>query len=174
MVRDLQEFFLYGMDRVVPPLAPEPEGKQINLGPGDRKMIPGTIGVGPADNLLTDYEWNFPERLPFDSESIAVVHAHHFLEHFTGEDGLRILRDIERVLMPSGVAYLTMPYPGTPNHFRALDHKSNWMEETWSWILDNPYYANTGDKPWQLRVRVCVIMGIVQRNLGMLTQLVKL
>lgn len=170
----IQEFFAWGMDRTIPDLPLPLRGMVINLGPGDFKVMPGTIGVGPASNALTDVIWEYPAPLPYDNGSVSVVHAHHFLEHFDGEDAVKILREIERVLMPGGVAYITTPYPGTPLQYHALDHKSNWNEETWQWLFNNPYYSSGDGKIWRLSVQACFIMGIVIRNLALFTQLVKI
>lgn len=156
----------------------------INLGPGDKKIIEqtarrygrvihkGTIGVGPKTNKLTDVEWVFPQDLPFDDDSVGAVHAHQFLEHFDGDDAIGILREIERVLVPGGVAFITVPYQGSSHWGQALDHKSSWNEETWNWLFNNEYYDHQGE-PWQLKVHACFIMGIVIRNLDLFTQLVK-
>ena len=158
----------------------------LNLGPGDKKLIKqklvgrgsglriekGTIGVGPKTNKLTDVEWIYPQDLPFEDESVGAVHAHQFLEHFDGDDAIGILREIERVLVPGGVAFITVPYQGSSHWGQALDHKSTWNEETWAWLFNNEYYDHQGE-PWKLEVHACFIMGIVIRNLDLFTQLVK-
>jgi SAM-dependent methyltransferase len=157
----------------------------INLGPGDKKIIEykmvgnlgtkihkGTVGVGPKTNKLTDVEWIYPQDLPFEDETVGAVHAHQFLEHFDGDDAIGILREIERVLVPGGVAFITVPYQGSSHWGQALDHKSTWNEETWNWLFNNEYYDHQGE-PWELEVHACFIMGIVIRNLDLFTQLVK-
>jgi SAM-dependent methyltransferase len=157
----------------------------LNLGPGDKKVIDyklrgdwgtqihkGTVGVGPKTNNLTDVEWIYPQDLPFEDESVGAVHAHQFLEHFDGDDAIGILREIERVLVPGGVAFITVPYQGSSHWGQALDHKSTWNEETWNWLFNNEYYDHQGE-PWKLKVHACFIMGIVIRNLDLFTQLVK-
>ncbi len=161
----------------------------INLGPGDKKVIEHKYprrypeyagafdsvfpdGVGPMTNKLTDVEWVYPQDLPFEDDSVGCVHAHQFLEHFDGDDVIGILREIERVLMPGGVAFVTVPYQGTSHWGQALDHKSTWNEETWNWLFNNEYYDHQGE-PWHLEVHACFMMGIVIRNLDLFTQLVK-
>lgn len=152
------------------------EFHHINLGPGDRKIILApdgsqTTGVGPRSNKLTVLEWNAPEALPFEDESCGSVHAHQFMEHLDYETAISVLREIERVLVPGGVAFITTPYPGHGHFTQALDHKTMWTEETWNWLFDNTYY-NNGD-PWKLEVHACYMAGIVYRNLDLFTQLVK-
>lgn len=159
----------------------------INLGPGDKKVIEHvyqrhivsrtdvvkpTVGVGPETNKLTQMKWVYPQDLPYEDNSVGAVHAHQFLEHFDGDDAIGILREIERVLVPGGIAFITVPYQGSSHWGQALDHKSTWNEETWAWLFDNPYYDHQGE-PWRLKVHACFIMGIVIRNLDLFTQLVK-
>lgn len=157
----------------------------INLGPGDKKVVEHwyvdrygrrvhktTVGVGPEHNKLTIMKWVHPEPLPYPDESVGAVHMHQFLEHFTGEDVIDILREVERVLVPGGVAFITVPYQGTSHWGQALDHKSTFNEETWNWLFENEYYETDID-PWKLRVHACFMMGIVIRNLNLFTQLVK-
>lgn len=158
-----------------------------------RKISKKTIGVGPPDNKLTDKAWvaswcdvrhsdamemnpchdqpHLYEALPFDDNSVGAVHMHQFLEHFEGDMAIAILREVERVLVPGGVAFITVPYQGSSHWGQALDHKSTWNEETWDWLFNNEYYSTS--KPWSLRVHACFIMGIVIRNLDLFTQLVK-
>jgi SAM-dependent methyltransferase len=159
----------------------------LNLGPGDKKVIEhrypsahagwspavkDTVGVGPEHNGLTKVKWVFPEDLPYDDETVGAVHMHQFLEHFTGDDAIEILHEVERVLVPGGVAFITVPYQGTSHWGQALDHKSTWNEETWDWLFNNEYYQHDTD-PWRFQVHACFIMGIVIRNLDLFTQLVK-
>lgn len=175
----IQEFFEWGLMREIPPLAEPPAlshafgNRALNLGPGDVKVIPNTIGVGRPNNKLTDVAWVAPERLPFESGSISEVHAHHFLEHFDAGDVVKILREIERVLCVGGVAYCTVPYAGSAIDFRALDHLTRWNEESWEWIFNTTHYNDFMPVPWKLRLHTVFIMGIVGRNLCVFAQLVK-
>jgi SAM-dependent methyltransferase len=168
----MQDFIRWGLDRTVPELRPIPAGDIINLGPGNQKVIERSIGVGRLNNRLAEIPWEAPEPLPFDNETVAAVHAHHFLEHFEGPDALKILDEISRVLTPGGVAFITTPLQGTPLQGRALDHRSEWNEETWSWIFDRPYYDDF-PAPRQLRPHAVFLAGVVSRNLCVFAQLIK-
>lgn len=169
----IQDFVRWGLDREIPFLAPVPTGPRINLGPGSSKVIVNTIGVGRYEGLSTPHvDWWHPDPLPFEEHSVAAVHAHQFLEHFDGDNVVAILREIERVLMPGGVAFITTPYGVSQHALQALDHKSRWTEETWDWLLANGHYSPHGDN-WRLRVHACFILGVVYRNLDLFTQLVK-
>lgn len=189
MARTIQQFFKFGLDREIPQLATKPAGLAINLGPGRRKRIPETVGVGGGadaphnyvkpetltewDGTRTLVEWRAPEPLPFVNDSIAEIHAYQFMEHLSGEDAIATLRECERVLKPDGVLNIVTPYFNSQHMSQALDHKSFWSEETWHWLFGNEYYADHEGNGWALYVHCCFIMGIVYRNLDLFTQLVK-
>lgn len=172
----MQEFFKWGLDREIPELIdhnqlPKP---WLNLGPGNTKIIEGTTGVGRVNsNKLATVDWEAAaERLPYASDSVGVIHAHHFLEHFDFEDVLFILQEISRVLVPGGVAFVTTPMQGTSLQRRALDHLTEWNEETWQWIFNTTYYDDF-PPPEGLSLHTAFLLGIVERNLCVFAQLVK-
>jgi Methyltransferase domain len=167
-VKDIQTFVRYGMDREIPQLL-DPPGKQLNLGPGDRKVIPKTVGLGQGRRA--DFDWTAPDDIPFRNGSVAQIHAYQFFEHLCYEDAIKTLRECERVLRMDGVLNMVTPYAGSQHDTQALDHKTRWTEETWHWLLDNPYYKPDGD--WMLEVHCCFIFGVVYRNLDLFTQLRK-
>lgn len=176
-MRDIQTFFKYGLDRYIPPLATYQMTDrarampQINLGPGKKKQIPGTCGVGKGPQA--DFDWWAPEPLPFADGSVGQVHAYQFMEHLSADDAIAVLRECERVLAPTGVMHIVTPYANSQHQFQALDHKSFWTEETWDWMFGNDYYDDHEGEGWKLSVHCCFIMGIVYRNLDLFTQLVK-
>jgi SAM-dependent methyltransferase len=192
-VTTFQEFFKWGLDRDIPELISPPQMghrdpglnaactdarcshrhfilEHLNLGPGNRKIIKNTIGVGRPDEVLTVIRWEAPERLPFEDNSVGSIHAHQFMEHLDSDSAIAVLREMERVLIPGGVVFMTTPYPGHGHFTQALDHKSMWTEETWDWLFNNNYYNG---KPWRLEVHACFMAGVVYRNLDLFTQLVK-
>jgi SAM-dependent methyltransferase len=190
-IPDIQTFFKYGLDRDIPRLAQPPTQMlkgaaithpSVELGPGRRKKI-------PTDHKLQLPEWDarygmrggggstfvqpHGDCLPFDDSSIGEYHAYQFMEHLDGETAVRLLRAMERTLVPGGVINLVMPYYNSAHMAQALDHKSSWSEETWNWLFGNEYYDDHEGKGWNLKVHCCFIMGIVERNLDLFTQLVK-
>ncbi len=84
---------------------------RIQLGSG-RSPRPGWINVdlfAPDADLPIDLR----EELPFATGSAAVVYAEHVLEHFEYPGEVqRLLREIHRVLKPSGVFSLVVPDAG--------------------------------------------------------------
>lgn len=175
----IQQFFKYGLDRTIPDLINPPEGEQINLGPGHRKKIytlPGqeilTTGMGMELGPLTEEFWMAGDRINRDDNSIAAVHAYQFMEHLDLHDAISVLEEIDRVLMPGGVAFIVCPHAHSQHFTQALDHKTMWTEETWNWLFGNEYYNPTGHM-WSISVHTCFLMGVVYRNLDVFTQLVK-
>jgi len=169
----IQQFFKYGLDREIPELWVPPRiGHRLNLGPGDKKEIPGTVGVGRGGKLMDVY-WNAPDRLPYSDGTVAEIHAYQFMEHFTGDEVLMMLRDFERVLMIGGCVYIATPHQYSTMAHQALDHRSVWNEEVWNWLFGNEYYSDHEEQPWKFNVHCCFLMGVVYRNLNVFTQLVR-
>jgi hypothetical protein len=86
---------------------------------------------------------------------------------------VEMLREFERVLRPGGTANIVTPYYSSQMQAQDLDHESVWCERTWATLFENQYYADYR-RGWKLKVQACFIIGIVERNLALFTQLVKL
>lgn len=173
IINNIQDFFLYGMDREVGELVEPPRGGiKINLGPGDRKTLPGVTGYGFISNGMTEVVWHAPDPLPLEDGSVTEIHCYHFLEHLNGEDAISVLKEIDRVLVDGGVAYIVTPYYSSSMQAHALDHKSAWNEGTWKWLFSQDFYSDFEHR-WSIQVQLCLIIGIVERNMCLMTQLVK-
>lgn len=159
--------FCIGMDREVLPFLPIQKslGPVINLGAGN-KMIPGTV---PLDLP----QWRAGERMPYEDEEVVGILAYHFFEHLTVTEVISVLRECERVLRLEGVLNVVVPHWDSEAANQDLDHKTRWSESTWRNLFQNNYYNTTVPRDWQLRERTTIIMGIVQRNLVIVSQLVK-
>jgi predicted SAM-dependent methyltransferase len=53
--------------------------------------------------------WDLVCGIPFSSESMKGVYTEHCLEHFSIERGYDVLKEIYRILMPSGRARIVVP-----------------------------------------------------------------
>lgn len=158
----IEDWFQLGMKRqLAAPIAPT--GKQLELGCG-RTPIPNTIGLDWPT-------WIAPSLIPYGDNHFDTVWAHHFLEHLDGVDAIKMLREIERVLCIGGTANIVTPYYSSHIQAQDLDHKSSYTEETWKMLFKNKYYDKNAH--WQLAVHTCFIIGIVERNICLFTQLVK-
>lgn len=172
---DIQEFFKFGMDRDIPPLRQGPKGMPtLEFGPGSEKK-----------GIVTDYKLDLPEwdagvdEIPLPGNlndkwgqiMWGEMHAYHFMEHLDGESAIFFLRNVQQSLHPLGVLNLVIPYYNSSMQHQALDHKSTWNEGTWPWLFGDQY-NDEHTKEWRLKVHCCFIMGIVERNLALFTQLV--
>ena len=160
---NIQDRFLIGMKRKIPQMLPD-HGVQIELGPGNSPLV----GV---DFPLEYPKWDAnKDPIPFESGTIDVIHMYHFLEHVN--DPVMVLKECERVLEKGGHINIVVPYWKSELAIEDLDHKNLFCEGTW----DNIFYNSGYDKgiDWNLSVHFNIIIGVVERNLCLMTQLVKL
>lgn len=157
--------FKVGMLRDLPEFVPVPEGVILNLGAGE-KQIEGSISLGKENG------W-FAPKLPFDDGSIAAVYAQHFLEHLTGSEVVEMFEEVERVLKPGGVMNIVVPHYSSECAHQDLDHKTAWTESSFKNLFENKYYKGDIKRNWDLIIRTVVVMGLVERNMVVVAQLVK-
>lgn len=165
MISSIEAFFKLAMKRDLGELITDtPQlGEYVNVGSG--KQI-----IFWADSL--DYpEWDADgdEPIPYPDKSLNGIIAFHFLEHCL--DPIWVLREFERVLKPGGVVWICVPYYSSEMAHHDLDHKHFFTEETWKVLLSNEFYSKHGE--WSFKVQFNIIIGLVERNLCLLTQLVK-
>ena len=159
-----QAFFYLGMERELPNIAVQHKGVALNLGAGS-KVIPGARSLDLPD-------WDADRMdIPYNDDAVSTIYALHFLEHL--RDPLRVLRECQRVLKPGGVLNIVVPYYNSSIAAMDLDHKHQFNEDTWKTLFHNRYYEK--DKlGWRFRVHFNLIAGIVERNLALFTQLVRI
>ncbi len=163
----VQALFALGMKFQLPELIPAPLGEiTLNLGAG-KSLMPN------AWNL--DYpDWDARKgELGFADGTIGAIYAFHFFEHLSGEDAIRMLRECERVLRPGGILTTVTPHRLGSMAFHDLDHKSFWTEDTWKTLLGTPWYDKNREVPWRLKLHFNMIAGISERNLCLMSQLIK-
>lgn len=163
---NLQEIFKLGMKRELNELI-EPGLKQLNLGSGN----------SPSKNAVNiDYpEWDATKNpIPYDNESLDTVWAFHFFEHFDGETVIKILHECERVLKTGGTLNIVVPHRLGSMAYHDLDHKTFWSEDTMKILLSTPYYNKNREVPWKFEINMSLIIGIVERNLALIIQLIKI
>lgn len=166
----LLENFALGMDRVeavksfyhFPPL-----GTWLNLGAGN-KHIEGAVSLD-ADN-----GWLAPYLDEYIDNSVQGIYAYHFFEHLSKNDLIVMLRECERVLHPGRCINFLVPYYSSQIAFMDIDHKLFFNEKTFPTIFQNKYYSGTRDNnEWALCVHMQMIMGLEERNVALVGQLIK-
>lgn len=184
---DIQTLFQLGMKRTVAPLLDFPEGPVLNLGCGN-SPIPGAINLDYPQwdaehgiiEVPNEYKWQWVHGRPppgggnvmvvCPNKSIAGIHAYHLLEHLS--DPRRIIREMQRVLIPGGVANIVVPHYSSAIAYEDLDHKKQFALDTWKTLFNNSYYDKE-HKGWQLRIHFNMLMAITERNTVIVTQLQK-
>jgi SAM-dependent methyltransferase len=165
----IESIFSLGMKRTIPPtLQPPLDAKvpRLEFG-GGRVPLPGAMSLDfPAWDASKD-------SIPLEDGSVGAIFAFHFFEHLTGAEAIRLLREVERVLVPGGVLTVVIPHRLSDMAFQDLDHKSFWTEDSWKHLLSNAYYDKNREVPWRLRHHSSIIIGIVARNLALMSQLEK-
>jgi predicted SAM-dependent methyltransferase len=94
---------------------------RIELGCGPSKL-PGYIGIDslPLDGV--DHVANLEEGLAFlPDNSVDEMTSSHFLEHIENFEGL--MREIHRVLKPTGIKRITVPHFSNPWYYSDHTHK---------------------------------------------------
>ncbi len=82
----------------------------LNLGSGPRgDSGPQWVNVDGFRDKNVHFRLDFSRRLPFADGTFDGVFCEHVLEHFTLEDGERIMRDVRRCLTHSGTVRLVVP-----------------------------------------------------------------
>ena len=69
---------------------------------------------------------------------------------------------------------IVVPYYSSQMMAHDLTYRHAFCEETWRIIFRNPYYKQAGSpEEWKFDVGLNVIIGIVERNLCLMTQLIR-
>lgn len=158
-----EDLFGLGMKRWPEVVSPPPDGLRLNLGCG-RHPIEDTIN-------LDQPRWKAPALNHFATESTAVIHAYHFLEHLILPTLQGMLLEIARVLKFGGVLNYCVPYALAPIAFMDVTHKTFWTEETMRTLLESRGYESAMVEG--LSIQCQWIAGIDSQNLAVLGQLIK-
>ncbi len=161
----IESIFQLGMKRTI-------NNPLSGVGFGDVEINLG-CGNSPLDGCLNyDYpEWDANTTpIVHGNNTVDVIHAYHFLEHC--KDPVKMLLDCQRVLVPGGHMNIVVPYYTSQMACHDLDHKHFFTEETWKTLFNNPYY-DKNEIEWKFKIHLNIIIGVVERNLCLMTQLVK-
>lgn len=159
----LQKLFHIGMKRMIGEVLPN-YGRQIDLG-GGYNPVPGAVAVDIQDGQ----DFNMDPTLRYDSDSIDVIHAYHLLEHL--DTPVHLLQECQRVLKVGGHMSIVVPYYNSQLQASCWEHKSFFSEESWEQTFCKN--CNKFGYKWYFHVHLNVIMGVVEKNMCLVTQLVK-
>lgn len=149
-----------------------PEGLHVNLGSGN-SPIAGALNLDRPDwnAPRLDYVWLHAAGVKKDS--VAVVHMYHFLEHLTPDDAIRMLKEVERVLMPGGLCKIVVPHAMCPLAYQAPDHRSYWTEEGFQDMFYSAGYDSAYGHEWDMDITWMMVAGVKWSNLCVLVELCK-
>ena len=161
---DFNKLFKLAMKRNVPHLVDIDSGVHLNLGSG-KSAIDGVYNldypIWDADN----------DQIPYNDNTVSLIHAYHFLEHCAYP--IEVLQECQRVLIPRGCMNICVPYYSSALNSQDLDHKHSFTEETWNTLFKNQYY-DKNRIVWKFEIGFNLICGVAERNLCLLTQLIKM
>lgn len=163
----IQDFFKLGICRDIPELLPDRTHSLevvLNIGAGN-KLIPGSTALD-----FPEWDADF-DPIPYADESIAQIHAYHFLEHV--EKPIMVLEEMQRVLVKGGHINIVVPYYSANINAQELDHKHSFCEDTWAALFRQHQYYDKNVVDWKLRVHANFMMAVHERNLCLYTQLEK-
>lgn len=161
-MQTLVDLFNLGMMRNFQEILPAKEGLVLNLGAGN-KVIDGAIPL--------DYpEWDANTMaIPFEDNSVDMIHAYHVLEHI--ENILFLMTEIRRVLKPGGHINIVVPYYNSHMQASDITHCHQFTERTFEKLYTYAYYKK--DKLEPMDICTNFIMGENEQNLALMIQLRK-
>jgi SAM-dependent methyltransferase len=162
MVRDFPPFFNTHI---------HPGQTFVQLGPGEKIIEPGYHNWVNLDWP----EWDADDPLPFQDETVAGICTYHSMDHFPNPTF--VLAEVQRVLKPRGWFVNVVPHYSSQLANECIDHKTRWGTDTWRNILTEHQYKHgmiAGEpERWKLKIGFNMIMGLTERNVVLVTQLIK-
>lgn len=164
---------MLGLKRNVPAFRERPStGLVLNVGSGST-IIGGAINVDhPSNDFPGLLKWDADEQLPlpFEAGEVAEIHCYHFLEHC--KYPVWVMQEFQRVLCHGGIINIVVPHYASQLAIEDLDHKYQFCEDTWKTLFRTDYY-NKNKIEWQFSIGFNMLVGVVERNLCVFTQLIK-
>jgi len=159
----IEQLFRLGMKRELPQFKQwHNDGIVLNIGSGN-DVIKGSVNLD-----LPEYNADV-DPIPFDDGSVSTIHAYHVIEHLANP--IFFIKECQRVLTVGGLINICVPHYKSEIAWHDLTHRRAVALDTFETLLKTEYY-NTGN--WELELIGSVAIGIVDRNLAILTQLEKI
>lgn len=117
----------------------------LDLGCGPRKRDAAWIGIDMLDYPGVDLVGDVYEIVAaFPDQSVDEVHAYHFFEHIP--DVPLLLKELSRVLKPTGYIEIVVPHFSNPYFYSDYTHKSFFGLYTMSYLVkDNLFRRRVPD-----------------------------
>jgi SAM-dependent methyltransferase len=160
---DLSSLFFTAMLRTIPSFSPgRTELFKLNIGAGFKHI---------ENTIVLDLPWNAEtDDIPFDDNSVGVIHCYGMLDHISNIP--RFMKECQRVLAPGGTMNISVAFYKSSLAFEDPYHKSWFTETTWSKLFQKQYWDPDGFE-WKFRIGINLIIGVTERNLIVLTQLLR-
>jgi predicted SAM-dependent methyltransferase len=114
--------------------------------------LPGWVNIDrDAPSNIVDVSWDLRDPLPIADMSAEFIHHEHFLEHLTVPEGLKLLRESRRLLMPGGVLRVAMPdLTECVRRYAEHDWRKPWMEKYGNQgIQTRAEFINVAFREWE-------------------------
>ena len=96
--------------RLLKKIRKKPGSVYLNLGSGPRgSTAPEWINIDGFKDKNVHYLCDFSRPLPFDDETFNGIFCEHVLEHFTYENGRKLLVECNRILKKGGMLRIVVP-----------------------------------------------------------------
>lgn len=104
---------------------------RLHLGSGPVKLS-GWLNLDFSEPTCSDdLQWDLRFPIPLEDQSCSLIYSEHVLEHFPVQDGVRLLQDCWRLLVPGGVLRCAMP---SLDHILERVASGLWRDQDWlSW-----------------------------------------
>ncbi|WKV23260.1 methyltransferase [Pseudomonas phage APTC-PA18] len=163
---DIQNLFKLGMKRDIAQLIEPDHRRAVNLGAGN-SPIPGVESLDWPN-------WDGASgRVPYEDGELTAVYAFHFFEHLTGAQVIDLVKDLQRAMAVGATLNVVVPFYNSNIAHQDLDHKTFFTEETWRTLFRNPFYDKNREDPWKFIIGTNVIIGVAERNLAVMSQLIR-
>ena len=136
---------------------------------GQVSRVPGAVALGRPT-------WVHPRnRIPAADDSVATIHAYHFLEHLSGDDVISFMREVKHGADPGekGILNFTMPLFRMQHLDTHSTTKVRWTEETNYQLPIQRHQLRKFRKVASCSCTSRWLAGVAYRNLCVIGQLLK-